>query len=202
MDSITLIFSLAILLMSVVIHEVAHGYAALFLGDPTAKYEGRLTLNPIKHMDPIGSFLVPLFSYIVGGFVFGWARPVPFNPYNLKSQRWGELIVAIAGPASNFVIALVFSLILNLFHASLGQAAVSLMVAAVIVNVSLMVFNLMPIAPLDGSKVLFAFIPYTYRNVRVWMERYSLFLFLAFILFFSDYLQPVVLYIVGHLLRF
>ena len=92
------LFIIIVLIMSVVVHEVSHGYAALSLGDPTAKYQGRLTLNPISHLDPVGSLLVPLLGYLLGGFVVGWAKPVPFNPYNLRNQRWGEAYVAAAGP--------------------------------------------------------------------------------------------------------
>src|SRR3989338_330219 len=107
------IFVIAILVMSVVIHEVSHGYAALALGDPTAKYQGRLTLNPISHLDPVGSFLVPLLGYFAGDFIIGWAKPVPFNPYNLRNQKWGEAIVAIAGPLSNIFLATIFGLIIR-----------------------------------------------------------------------------------------
>ena len=95
--------------MSVVIHEVAHGYTAELLGDPTARLQGRLTLNPIKHLDMVGSIIVPIITYISGGVIFGWAKPVPFNPYNLKNRKWGEGLVALAGPLSNLCIALFFS---------------------------------------------------------------------------------------------
>src|SRR3990167_7211782 len=106
------VFIIAILIMSVVIHEVAHGYAALALGDTTAKYQGRLTLNPIAHLDLVGSLLVPLMGYFVGGFIIGWAKPVPFNPYNLRSAKWGEAIVAVACPLSNIFIAIIFGVII------------------------------------------------------------------------------------------
>src|SRR3990167_11078259 len=101
------IFQIAILIMSVVIHEVSHGYAASFLGDQTAKYQGRLTLNPLKHLDFVGSFLVPAFSYFLGGFIFGWAKPVPYNPYNLRPGRWSEAMVAATGPLSNITLAVI-----------------------------------------------------------------------------------------------
>ena len=103
---IDLIFGVAILIMSVVIHEVSHGYAALFLGDHTAEYEGRLTLNPLKHLDMVGSIIVPAISYLLGGVIFGWAKPVPYNPFNLRNQRWGDAIVSIAGPVANIFLAL------------------------------------------------------------------------------------------------
>src|SRR5437762_845178 len=107
-----LFYSIAILILSVVVHEVSHGYAARALGDHTAEYEGRLTLNPLKHLDPFGSVLLPLMTYYLGGFVIGWAKPVPYNPYNLRPGRWSEALVAAAGPASNFAIALAASLAL------------------------------------------------------------------------------------------
>src|SRR5882672_8661163 len=111
MDIIVTIFSLIVLLFSVIIHELAHGYVAQSLGDPTAKYAGRLTLNPLKHLDPFGSILLPLLLFITGSpFLVGWAKPVPINPYNFRDQQWGGLKVAIAGPFSNISLAAVFGL--------------------------------------------------------------------------------------------
>ena len=111
--SIGFIFSLAILVVSVMVHEIAHGWTAFILGDPTAKLAGRLTLNPIPHIDPVGSIIVPLvLSLLPGGIVFGWAKPVPYNPYNLKVKN-GPAYVALAGPASNFIIAIIFSLLIR-----------------------------------------------------------------------------------------
>src|SRR5262245_29317731 len=107
------LFIIIILIMSVVVHEVSHGFAALALGDPTAKYAGRLTLNPFYHLDPIGSVLVPILGYLSGGIIIGWAKPVPFNPYNLRDARWGEALVALAGPVSNIILAIIFSLIIR-----------------------------------------------------------------------------------------
>src|SRR3954470_23460404 len=114
---IDFIFSILILIFSIVVHEVSHGYAAYLQGDNTAKFAGRLTLNPLKHLEWFGSFILPVLSYYFGGFIIGWAKPVPFNPYNLQNQRWGEAIVAIAGPLSNICIALIFGLAIrfNLF---------------------------------------------------------------------------------------
>jgi Zn-dependent protease len=153
------VFIVAILIMSVVIHEVAHGYAALYLGDRTAQYAGRLTLNPIKHLDLIGSVIVPVLGYLAGGVIFGWAKPVPFNPYNLRSQRWGEAIVAAAGPLSNLSLAIIFGLLIR-FATFGSQAFYALAGYLVLVNIVLFVFNLMPIPPLDGSKILFSILPY------------------------------------------
>src|SRR3989344_3742758 len=114
MNGVDAIFGIIILIMSVVIHEVSHGLAANSLGDPTARFAGRLTLNPLKHLDPIGSVVVPIFTYLIGGFIFGWAKPVPYNPYNLGKGKWGQASVAAAGPVSNFLIAVIFGIILKI----------------------------------------------------------------------------------------
>ncbi len=189
------IFFIAILVMSVVIHEVSHGWAANLLGDPTAKLEGRLTLNPIKHLDPFGSVILPLLmSLVPGGIIFGWAKPVPFNPYNLKAGKWGPALVAIAGPLSNLIIALFFA-----FLASSGliasQSFIALAGMVVLLNFSLMVFNLMPFPPLDGSKILFAILPYRLRSVQNALENY----WWAFFLFFMLYLWKFVSFLVFYL---
>ena len=184
-------FQIAILIMSVVIHEVAHGFAARFYGDHTAEYEGRLTLNPIKHIDPIGSVFVPLISYMFGGFVFGWAKPVPYNPYNLKPGRWPEAFVALAGPLSNISIAVVFSILFRL--SSEPSAGFAIITTSIIyVNILLAVFNLMPIPPLDGSKLLFAVFPEKIYQFRNFFERYGLILVLVFIFFIWQLVAPVI----------
>ncbi len=187
-------FQIAVLIMSVVIHEVSHGYAASALGDQTARWEGRLTLNPLKHLDPVGSFIVPAIAYLTAGVIFGWARPVPYNPYNLRPGRWSEAIVAAAGPLSNISIALIFGFVLR-SGVTLGWASQSfIQISAVIVliNVVLAVFNLIPIAPLDGSKLLFALFPEKTASFRNFFERYGLWLVLFFIFFLWQYLFPVI----------
>lgn len=189
------LFVVAILIMSVVIHEVAHGYAALALGDPTAKYQDRLTLNPIKHLDPVGSVLVPLVGYFLGGFIVGWARPVPFNPYNLDPRRWGlparfgEAIVAFAGPLSNIGIAVVFGFIIRSLEISSITPVLSFVV---LINLTLAFFNLIPVPPLDGSKILFAFLPLKMESLRRNMEQYGFFLVFIFIAFFWQFFSPIV----------
>lgn len=192
MEGIDLIFSIAVLIMSVVVHEVSHGYAASLLGDQTARYAGRLSLNPIKHLDPIGSVVVPLITSI-GGFVFGWAKPVPVNPYNLRG-KYGELIVSLAGPASNITLALIFGLLIR-FSFTSGLLPVSFMTIAatiVLINIVLAVFNLVPIPPLDGSKVLFNLMPVHLRHIREFLERYAFIFILVFIFFVWQFLFPVV----------
>lgn len=167
--------------MSVVIHEVAHGYAAYAQGDITAAVSGRLTLNPVKHVDPIGSILVPGILLLMGApFLIGWAKPVPFNPYNLRDQKWGPMWVALAGPASNILLAVVFALGLR-FIPMLNENAVGLIGFVVLINLVLALFNLVPIPPLDGSKVLFALLPVRMRHVERTMERFGLLFAILFI---------------------
>src|SRR3989344_2299634 len=152
------IFSILILILSVVVHEVAHGLAANALGDPTARLAGRLSMNPMKHIDPVGSVLVPLLLFMTNSsFLFGWAKPVPYNPYNLRDQRWGEMLVAIAGPASNLALALFFGLLIRFGgEGALPASFLSIATLVVITNLVLAIFNLVPIPPLDGSKILFS----------------------------------------------
>lgn len=160
MDPITLSIGVAVVIFSIILHEVAHGYMAELLGDHTAKYAGRLTLNPIPHIDPVGSVLLPGILALTGSsFMIGWAKPVPYNPYNLRNQRWGEALVAFAGPATNIFIAVAIGLSLRFFGNSFSQILFNVAVMAVFSNLSLAILNLIPIPPLDGSKVLKALLP-------------------------------------------
>jgi Zn-dependent protease len=190
------IFAIAILIMSVVVHEVSHGFIANALGDPTAKYAGRLTLNPLKHLDFFGSILVPAFTYLIGGFIFGWAKPVPYNPYNLRDQKWGPALVGIAGPASNIFLALVFGLSIRIMTVfappEIAGAFLNIAGLIVLINLILAIFNLLPVPPLDGSKVLFAFLPYKWTHIQFFLERYGFFILLIFIIFFWRAILPVI----------
>jgi Zn-dependent protease len=177
MDLVSGIFLIVIIIFSAIIHEVMHGYAADKLGDPTARYAGRLTLNPIPHIDIFGSILLPLALILVGSPIFfAYAKPVPYNPYNLRPGRFSEAIVAGAGPASNAVIALIFALLVRI---SIDPVLSSFFFLIVVVNVMLCIFNLIPIPPLDGSKVLEALLPRSwqrgYDRWRHTMERNPLF---------------------------
>lgn len=191
-----IIFQIIILIMSVVVHEVSHGYAAYWLGDSTAKYEGRLTMNPIKHLDPVGSVMLPLFFALTGSnFMIGWAKPVPFNPYNLRNKKWGEAIVAIAGPLSNIIIALFFGLCLRFALSSnliVDIALIKITSLVVLINLLLAVFNLVPIPPLDGSKILFSVLPNGGGAVRAFLERYGFVFVLFFAFFLWNYVSPVI----------
>ncbi|MEI6494750.1 MAG: site-2 protease family protein [bacterium] len=192
---VDLIFQIAILIMSVVIHEVSHGYVAYSLGDPTAKLAGRLTLNPLKHLDPFGSFILPLLMTLAGLPAFGWARPVPYNPYNLKAGNWGPALVAIAGPGSNILVAVILSFLLRYGGVlGLSQAFFQLTGIAILINIFLALFNLIPLPPLDGSKILYALLPYRWRWIEEALERYSLIIIIIVVYGLARFLEPIAIY--------
>jgi len=194
-----IVFLILILVFSVVIHEVAHGFAAHFLGDPTARLEGRLTLNPVSHVDPLGSVVLPaILALSSSPFLFGWAKPVPYNPYNFqKMGRFGEAFVAGAGPAANLLIALVCGLAVR--FSLIPDAAVGLAISIVFLNVLLAFFNLLPIPPLDGSKILPQVLPRSlaraYGSLRASLEHNILLGFgvviLAFMVLSPYFIQAV-----------
>ena len=196
-----LVFQLIVLLFSVIIHEVSHGAVAYKLGDSTAKDAGRLTLNPIKHLDFFGSFLLPLALFLIKSPVlFGWAKPVPFNPLYLRNPRRDSGLIGLAGPASNFSLAIVFGLLAKLLMI-FGLASASLFIfidIIILINIALGIFNLLPIPPLDGSKVLFMVLPRSTENFQIMLERYGFFILLFFIFFGFQFLIPLI----GFIYRF
>ena len=186
-DLVSIVISLVLVMFSATLHEVAHGYAAYKLGDPTAKMAGRLTLNPKAHLDPVGSVVLPLMMAIAGGPIFAFAKPVPYNPNNLRNPRRDELLVALAGPASNLAQALLGALAFNLAFDPIanayGAGSMSYEVATgilmvlstyVMVNVMLMCFNLIPLPPLDGSKVILFFMHGKARETYYRWQGYSM----------------------------
>ena len=197
------LFLIIILLFSIVIHEVSHGTMALYLGDPTAKYAGRLTLNPLRHLDPIGSVILPLFLILMaklmgGGIIFGWAKPVPINPYNFRDQKYGSAKVALAGPGSNLAIALVFGLALRFFPAIATIPGLPLMFSYIVyINILLAVFNLLPVPPLDGSHILFTFLPPGMENIKIFLSQFGLFILLFIIFFFFRWLVLLINWILS-----
>jgi Zn-dependent protease len=162
-------FMAAVLLFSVIVHEVAHGYVAWLNGDPTARLAGRITLNPVPHIDPIGTILLPVLLLVThAGVIFGWARPVPVNPSNFRSYRWGEVTCSFAGPASNLLLAALFAFLLRL-HLG-GPGLVLLAYYGCTINIFLALFNLLPIPPLDGSHLVAAFLPYNLLQLYRYLE--------------------------------
>ncbi len=187
-----IIFQVIVLILSAVIHEYMHGYMADRLGDPTARLAGRLSFNPLVHLEWFGSFLLPGLMLLTGmPFAFGWAKPVPYNPYNLRDKRWGEAKVALAGPLANFALAAIFALFLNL--APTISPEFSLLISLIIfINLVLMVFNLLPIPPLDGSKVLAAFLSPKLKMKYFSIERFG-FILIIFVIWFGSFLfLPVI----------
>ena len=176
------VFRYIIILYSLILHEISHGTMALILGDTTAKDMGRLSLNPLRHLDPVGSFLVPIFSYFMTGIAFGWAKPVPYNPYNLKKQLSGAALIALAGPLANFCLAFLFAMVIRFnYLIGLSSSVVSFVSFIVLINCVWGIFNLIPIPPFDGSKILFFF---TRGNkAERLLSRYSFFLLLIVIFF-------------------
>ena len=190
------------LIVSIVLHEVGHAYAANWLGDPTARLEGRLSVNPLVHIDPIMSVLVPGLLILSGSpLLFGAAKPVPYNPYNFRNQKWGEAIVAAAGPAVNILLALIFAVVVQVgAGTSLSETFLFLAAQLVVMNLFLAFFNLVPIPPLDGSKILPRFLPFPlrmqYEGFRRFMEQnvflaFGLVIFL-FVVVLGDYLYSFV----------
>ena len=196
---ITQIAMIVALIISVIIHEMAHGYAANWLGDPTARLAGRLSPNPLVHLDPFMSVILPGILVATGSpILFGAAKPVPYNPYNFnKHMRWGEAIVAAAGPASNVAIAIIFAILIRFADVlQLSSTFIELSFGIIVLNIFLAFFNLVPIPPLDGSKILPRLLPRSlsmqYETIRTNLERNPMLGFMIVIVLFVTVLsQPL-----------
>lgn len=186
-----------VILLSMTLHEAMHGFVAFALGDDTAKREGRLTLNPIKHIDPFLTILLPVMLAIVGGPIFGGAKPVPFNPDRVRYDEWGAALVALAGPLTNFVLAFVLFGVYAVAGAPDGLGG-DILLLAVQVNLGFFVFNMIPLPPLDGSRVLYALAPEFVRRGMEAIERFGI----IFILLIVVAASPVIAQIMGKSINF
>ena len=187
------LFLIIVILYSVTIHEVSHGLMANSLGDPTAKNLGRLTLNPIKHLDLFGSILLPFFLYYATGFAFGYAKPVPYNPDNLTDRKYGPAKVALAGPLSNIILALLFGLSLRFFGGFIPSSLmISLFKDIVWLNLVLAIFNLFTVPPLDGHWLLMTFLPTKFYAFKSYLYKNSFFIFPIFLIIFMFYVSPLI----------
>lgn len=178
------VFTLIVLFLSIVIHELAHGSMALHLGDQTAKDAGRLTLNPLKHIDPVGTILFPLILLVVTlgkGPILGWAKPVPINPLNFRDQKWGTLKVAAAGPCTNLLIAIIFGLLIRFFN--LPSSYLMLFSIIALYNFAWAIFNLIPIPPADGSHIVFALLGERFSSAKFFLQQYGFFILIFFLFF-------------------
>jgi len=197
MNIATTIFEFLVLIFSAVLHEIAHGFEAERLGDDTARRAGRLTLNPIVHLDLFGSILMPILLYIASGgaFFFAAAKPVPYNPNNLKHPRSGSAKIAFAGPLTNFGLAAVFGVLIRVCaYLPVSDLFLQLLAIICLINILLGTFNLVPIPPLDGSRILFAALPpspTTYR-IAAALERWGIVLVLIFVFFGFQVLYPII----------
>ena len=197
-ELLILIFQFIVFLFSVMVHEVSHGLMAYRLGDDTAKQMNRLNLNPLNHIDPVGSIILPGLLFLVRSpILFGWAKPVPYNPNNLRDPKSGAAVIGLAGPASNLALALLFGLVIRALNLISGPeilfATLTMFFSLIVhVNIILAVFNLLPIPPLDGSKILFAVLPDKYLKARQFLEENGNFILILFILFGFGLLQPII----------
>ena len=209
MDILFSIITIVGIVIAIIVHEVAHGYVADKLGDPTARLKGRLTLNPIPHIDPIGTIIVPLIFFFSTRYIFGWAKPVPIDPYNLRNPKKDLLLISLAGPASSLVFAIVLSIFLRILVTVYpGKVFLDLFTnlfgSIIGTNILLAVFNIIPIHPLDGGKILAGILPdKESRTFDAFMNRFGIVLlvFLIFPIFGNSLISPVITPVLNFFLR-
>jgi Zn-dependent protease len=196
---INLLILIPVLLFCLMMHELAHGFVAYRLGDPTAKRAGRLSFNPIRHLDPLGAAMF-IITYVSSGWMFGWAKPVPVAPYYFKNRQRGMAIVGLAGPVTNFILAIIFALLLRWLHPSPTGRLADVLSLGFQLNVVLGIFNLVPIPPLDGSRVVGAFLPRNAYEKWVQVDRYGFVLVIAFLLLFRAQYGSLLIWVMNGLL--
>lgn len=193
---ITTIWTVLVIIFSIVVHEMAHAYTAVAFGDPTPRIQGRLSMNPLAHLEWFGSFIIPLLTSMTGGFFFGWAKPVQYNPYNLQKRKIAELCIALAGPFSNILLAGVSALLVSFMP--MAESVLRMFVLLIAINIGLAIFNLIPIPPLDGSKVLSFFLPVRARD---WIAQQSFFTWILVVVLVVSVLDRPLAFIVGYVTR-
>jgi Zn-dependent protease len=198
MDTTSIVYTLIALVIGMTLHEASHAFVGYYLGDDTAKHEGRLSLNPLVHIDPFLTILLPLLLLITSGgqVVFGAAKPVPFKPWALRYGKWGAAMVAVSGPIMNFIVAVIAAFLLNFL-----PFMPDLLLTIIIVNLSFGVFNLIPIPPLDGSRVLYAAAPYGVREVMDRIEQAGIVAILVLLFVALPVIQPIMITIISFFLR-
>jgi len=198
----TIIIVLAVILFSMTLHEAMHGYVAYWLGDDTARLQGRLTFNPIKHIDPFLTIILPVLLAISGLPIFGGAKPVPFNPNNVRGGEWGSALIAVAGPLTNFVIAFVGFGVWAIVGLPQEGLVSQIFATLVTVNLGFFIFNLLPIPPLDGSRVIYALAPEFVRRGMEFIERFGIFVVFILVLLGGSLIGTIMQTVIGVILNF
>lgn len=193
-DILSILILLVMIIFSMVLHELAHGFVSFALGDDTAKLHGRLTFNPIKHLDLFMSVLLPIGLALTGGPIFGGAKPVPYNPNNLKHGDIGVLLVAVVGPLMNLILAFIFFGLLSIINPQPGVVD-SILRLGVIVNLGFFAFNILPIPPLDGSRVIYSLAPNFIKNILSSIEKYGIFILLTILILFQGQISSLMIFI-------
>lgn len=201
LDISNLLIIFVAILVSLGLHEAMHGFVAYWLGDPTAKEEGRLTLNPLKHIDSLTTVILPVVLIAIGLPPIFAAKPVPFNPMNVRFEEWGAALIGIGGPLTNLVLAIVGAMVVRLFGNSFGIAVTDAILIFIQVNVGFFVFNMLPIPPLDGSRLLYAVAPEPVQNVMAQFERMGILFVIFILLVLMPFIGPIIFDINSAIIR-